>query len=559
MQNLALIEDVSIDLEPGFCAWTGETGAGKSLLLTGLGLVLGEKASADLIRAGKSEARAAAIFDLDQPRLQQQIEQILGGQMDDNQLIITRRVSAQGRGTATVNGLPVTIATLGRLGETLIDIHGQHEGRALLDPERHRDLLDEHGGLHEVLTAYRSARSEYESLRRRRQQLLETTESRARERALLEFEHEELAAADPQPHEYADLTRQAQRLQSVEQLRSAASLGYALLYENDRSAQDLLKRVARDLEPLARSRPELAEAASTLERIAEEAREIAFTLRDLGAASEDDPSKLEAVETRMALYRRLANRFRCTPDQLAARYDEVQQKLAVLDDDDAGLLALDAPLALAWKNLKLAASQLTAARKKIAKNFARAIQARLKPLGLAGARLTVSVEPRDLADDPTSPAPPESGADRVEFLFSANPGEELRPLRKIASGGELSRVTLAVKTVLAGADHVPTLVFDEIDTGVGGRLGSALGKTLAELAQHHQVICITHLPQVASYATRQWAIRKQVDRGRSRTTITPLAHAERIDELAAMLRGDSAAKGTRQEAIAMLKEAKATR
>ena len=202
---------------------------------------------------------------------------------------------------------------------------------------------------------------------------------------------------------------------------------------------------------------------------------------------------------------------------------------------------------------------MTAARRKVAKDFARAIQGRLKSLGLDGARLTVEVEPRELGSDPTAPPPPESGADRVEMLFSANPGEEAHALRKIASGGELSRVTLAAKAVLAAVDRVPTLVFDEIDAGVGGRLGSTLGKTLAELGRRHQVICVTHLPQMASYARRQWVIRKHVERGRSRTTISPLDEEQRVAELAAMIRGDSAAEGTRKEAIAMLAEAQGRR
>ena len=248
-------------------------------------------------------------------------------------------------------------------------------------------------------------------------------------------------------------------------------------------------------------------------------------------------------------------RFHCTPDELVDRRDATEAQLAALEKDEADLLALDAPLAAAWAALKQAAAGLTTARRKVAKEFGRAIQGRLKPLGLDGARLTVAVEPRELGSDPTAPPPPESGADRVEMLFSANPGEEARPLRKIASGGELSRVTLAAKAVLAGVDRVPTLVFDEIDTGVGGRLGSALGKTLAELGRHHQVICVTHLPQMASYASRQWVIRKQVERGRSRTTIAPLDEEQRVAELAAMLRGDSAAEGTRKEALAMLAEA----
>jgi DNA repair protein RecN (Recombination protein N) len=557
VQNLALIEDVHVELEEGYCAWTGETGAGKSLLLTALGLVLGDKASADLIRSGKAEARAAAVFEINGPGLRGEVESILGGGdlLEDDALIITRRISAQGRGGATVNGLPVTLATLQKLGERLVDIHGQHEGRALMDPDRQRELLDDYGGLGDRVEAYRSARRAHEALRRKRQELIESAEARRRERALLEFERDELAAAAPKRGEYDELTREAQRLSSADQLRNAAAEGYALLYEADRSAQGLLKKVARTLEPLARAVPELDEAAATLERLADEAREVAFGLRDLSENWDDDPARLEDIESRLALYRRLATRFHCSQDELVDRLAATEAQLAALEKDEADLLALDAPLAGAWAAAKQAAGELTAARLKVAKDFGRAIQKRLKALGLDGARLAVEVEARELGPDPTAPSPPESGADRVEMLFSANPGEEPRPFRKIASGGELSRVTLAAKAVLAGVDRVPTLVFDEIDTGVGGRLGSALGKTLAELGRHHQVICVTHLPQMASYARRQWVIRKQVERGRSRTTVSPLDDDQRVVELAAMIRGDSAAEGTRKEAIAMLAEA----
>jgi len=555
VQNLALIEDVHVELEGGYCAWTGETGAGKSLLLTALGLVLGGKASADLIRSGKSEARAAAAFELKDPDLRAAIESTLGGSLDDDQLIITRRVTSGGRGNAQVNGLPVTVTTLQKLGERLVDIHGQLEGRALLDPDHQRALLDAYGGLDDRVRAYRMAQAAHDTLRRKRQSLLDSAAARQRERALLEFERDELVSALPRTGEYDELAREAQRMLSAEQIRIAAAAGYSALYEADRSAQDLLTRVARTLDPFTRAVPELAEAVSTLERLADEAREVAFSLRDLGQGLDDSPARLEDLEARMALYRRLAARFRCTTDDLAERRAATEAKLSALQQDEADLLALDLPVAAAWDALKRAAGQLTSARQKLSKDFARVIQGRLEPLGLGGARLTVAVETRELGDDAFAATPAESGVDRVEILFSANPGEAPRPLRKIASGGELSRLTLAVKTVLAAVDRVPTLVFDEIDAGVGGRLGSALGKALAELARHHQVICVTHLPQMASHADRQWVIRKRIERGRSRTTITPLGEAERIEELAAMLRGDSAAEGTRQEAMAMLREA----
>jgi DNA repair protein RecN (Recombination protein N) len=556
VQNLALIEDARVELEPGYCVWTGETGAGKSLLLTALGLVLGAKASADLVRAGKDEARAAAVFDLSDPDQRRDVEAILGGEIEDGQLILTRRVSAPGRSVAHANGLPVPANVLRKLGERLIDVHGQHEGRALVEPDQQRDLLDAHGGIEPLLTRYREARAQHDGLRRRRLELIEAADHRRRERDLLAFERDELAAADPRPGEYGELLHEAHRLANVEELRTATGEGFRLLYEMDHSVQELLDRVARRLAPLAEHVPELAGPAADLERLAEETREVARSLRGFSQAWEDDPARLDEIEARLATYRRLAQRFRCAPDELAARRAEVDRQLAELERDEADLASLDAPLAAAWDRLREAAAGLSAARKKACKAFAKAVQAQLKDLSLGEARLSVEVQSDPPGDDPTAASPPEDGADRVEILFAPNPGESPRPLRKIASGGELSRVMLAVKTVLADADRVPTLVFDEIDVGVGGRLGAVLGKKLAALARHHQVICVTHLPQMASYAAHQWVIRKRVGQGRTCTTIERLGESQRVEEIAAMLRGDSAAEGTRREAQAMLAEAR---
>ena len=527
VQNLALIEDARVELEPGYCAWTGETGAGKSLLLTALGLVLGGKASPELVRAGKAEARAAAVFDVGDPQVKRDVEAILGGPIDGDELILTRRIAASGKGSATVDDLPVTVATLKALGSRLIDVHGQNEGRALLEPERQRDLLDAYGKLDRVLAAYRTARDSHEALRKRRIALIEAAERRVRERDLLTFERDELVAADPRPGEHDELAREAHRLASVEQVRLATAEGYRALYEADRSAQEILESVARKIEPLSRNVPELAEPAADLARLAEEVREVAYSLRQLGRDWQDDPGRSEEIEERLALYRRLAGRFRCGPDELAARLVEVQSQLSAIERDEADLAGLDAPLAEAWSGLGLAAANLSAARRKAGKDFARAVQSHLKSLCLPEARIGVEVEPIALGDDPAAISPPEHGADRVEIVFAPNPGETPRPLRKIASGGELSRVTLAIKTVLAEVDRVPMLVFDEIDTGVGGRLGAALGKALAELAKSRQVLCVTHLPQMASFAKHHWVIRKSVAKGRTRTTITRLTEAER--------------------------------
>ena len=451
---------------------------------------------------------------------------------------------------------PSTVATLKQIGSRLIDVHGQHEGRALLEFERQRcparrPRTASAASSPPIAIADRP----HDALRRRRLALIEAAERRARERDLLAFERRRTRRRRP-------ATRRARRPRprgAPAGQRRADPIGrrhgYELLYEADRSAQELLETVARKLAPLADSVPELADASADLERLADEVRDLAYALRNLGRDRKDEPERLEEIETRLALYRRLAARFRCSPDDLAERRALVESQLAALEKDDADLAALDRPLSEAWSALKGSAIALTSARLKAGKEFARCVNRHMKALCLPNAKVSVAVEPILLGDDPTADPPPEDGADRVEFLFAPNPGEAPRPLRKIASGGELSRVTLAAKTVLAEVDRVPTLVFDEIDTGVGGRLGAALGKALLDLSRTRQVLCVTHLPQMASFASHQWVIRKQVSRGKTRTTITPIDGPARVAELAAMLRGDSAAESTRAEARAMLVEA----
>jgi DNA repair protein RecN (Recombination protein N) len=345
VQNLATIEDARVELEPGFTAWTGETGAGKSLLLTALGLVTGGKASSDLVRAGKEEARAAAVFDLEDDRLRGEIEEILGGRVEDAQLIVTRRISAAGRSQAHANGLPVTAATLRKLGGRLIDIHGQHEGRALLEPERQRALLDAYGKLEAQARQVREAWQAHDTLLRRRRALVEANERRQREHALLSFERDELEALDPQEGEPAELASEAHRLANIAELQSATSAAYGALYEADGSVQDRVDQVARRLEPLAKAAPELAAIAADLDRIGDEVRDLARQVQRLNQGSEEDPERLEEVESRLARYRKLAARFRCAPEGLVAVRARVAAQLAAIDQADAKLAALDQPLA----------------------------------------------------------------------------------------------------------------------------------------------------------------------------------------------------------------------
>ncbi|MDX2037558.1 MAG: DNA repair protein RecN [Isosphaeraceae bacterium] len=557
VRDLASIEDLRVELEAGFCVWTGETGAGKSLLLAALGLVLGGRASADLVRAGRSEAIAVARFDLgDDAATRTRVESILGRPLENGCLTMTRRLPVQGRASGWADDRPVSVSVLRALGDILIDLHGQRDGRDLLDPSRRREWLDSFGRTEGFLAAYRDARSRYEDLMNRRRVLLAEHESRIRGRDRLLMEAELLEGLAPREGEYARLQNEAKRLGSLDRIRSACLEANQMLYEAERSAQGLLSKAARKLEGLEVLVPDLGRIAADLVRMAGDVREAAQDLQAFANAAEDAPGRVDSIEARLAEYRRVASRLRLAPEDLAARWSEVGGSLQEMEDHETNLRELDLPRAVAWTDLSSAASRLTTARRRASQRFVKEVKERLTRLGLGEAKLSIVIETAPLGEEPQESPPPDSGIDRVDFAFAPNAGEPARSLGSIASGGELSRITLAIKAALAGAGRTPTLIFDEIDTGVGGRLGRVLGEMLAELADHHQVICVTHLPQLASHARRQWVIRKSTARGRTRTTIDALTEAERVDELAAMLRGDSAAEGTRREALSMLDEAR---
>ena len=429
VQNLALIEDARIELRPGYCAWTGETGAGKSLLLTALGLVLGGKASADLVRAGKDEARAAAVFDVSDPGLRADLEAILGGPIDDDQLILTRRVSAQGRSASHANGLPVTVATLQALGDRLIDVHGQHESRALLDPDRQRGPARRlRRRSSPLLDAYREARDAHAALLARRSALIRDVAGPRARAGPARLRARRAGRRRPPPGEHDDLAREAHRLANAEAVRSAALEGFALLYESDRSAQGLLEKVARKLAPLADAVPEFADAAADLDRLADEAREVAYALRRFGQGWEDDPARLDEVEARLALYRRLAARFRCEPDDLAARRarDRGQARR-----DRRRRRRPARPSTPPWPppgpRSAAAPRPLRSRGRRRARRSPRRSRPSSRGSGSTRPGLTVEVESDPLGDDPAARPPPRAGVDRVEIVFAPNPGEAPGP------------------------------------------------------------------------------------------------------------------------------------
>jgi DNA repair protein RecN (Recombination protein N) len=551
VQNLALIEDLRVELEPGFCAWTGETGAGKTLLLEALALLLGERGSTELLRAGADELRLSGRFELN-PDRRAEVERMLGAVVEEEEVILSRRLTRAGRSYAYVNEQPVAVGTLRQLGSVLVDVHGQRESQSLLEPAYQLQLLDAFGGLEALRHDYRQVAEKVRALRGRHQQLTAERQQRQRELALLRFEREELDAAALRPGETAELARERERLAHAQALQSFAHGGCAQLHDEDGSVAERVGKLLHEAQGWVELDPALAEVAHRLEGLRSEAQDLAETLRELARHWEADPARREEVEDRLQLMRRLEKKYNRTVDDLIAYRATLDGQEAGLQQQESDQASVQAELAEAFGQLRKAAAELSRQRQRVAKRLAVDTQRELVDLGMAEARLDAVLEPVPLGEDPATAEVPGMGLDQLELMLAANRGEQSRPLRKVASGGELSRTMLALKTVLAAQDQVSTLVFDEIDANVGGRLGDVLGEKLAALGRTHQVICVTHLPQVASYARHQWSIRK-VRRGkRTVTTIELLGEPERLDELASMLRGESRGETTRKEAAAML-------
>jgi DNA repair protein RecN (Recombination protein N) len=556
VQNLALIEDVRVELHGGFCAWTGETGAGKSLLLGALGLLLGERGSADLIRAGADELRVTGRFELDSEPLRTAVARVLDTPPEDGEIILSRRLSRAGRSQAYVNDQPAAVATLRELGGLLVDVHGQRESESLLQPAYQLELLDAFGRLERQRDVYLELAEKVRSLRRRLAELAARREQRQRELSLIQFERDELDVAAPEPGEIVQLGRERERLANASHLQEFAAAGYSRLYEEDGSVVEQLGKLQKEGHGWATLDPDLGEVVRRLVALQSEVQDVARTLDKLGQRWEADPERLAAVELRIQLLKRLEAKYGMPIDELIVYRGGLDEREAKLrrDDEDFGTIEVD--LSAAFARLREAAAELSKGRAKVAKRLASETQKQLAELGMGEARLTAEVRPVPIGDDPLSGEVPAAGAEQLELTLAANPGEPALPLRKVASGGELSRTMLALKTVLAGHDRPGTLVFDEIDANVGGRLGDVLGQKLATLGRTHQVICVTHLPQVASFARTHWTIRKAKRGGRTVTHVAQLEGEERLDELASMLRGESRGETTRKEAAAMLEAAR---
>jgi DNA repair protein RecN (Recombination protein N) len=543
IENLALIERASIGLGAGFNALTGETGAGKSIIVGALSLLLGERASATVVRPGADRATVEGVFDVTG---QGDVTAFLEGQgigVEDGLLILRREVAAEGRNRAWVNGSASTAAVVGSLGRLLVDLHGQHEHQSLLRPAEQRAILDAFGGATASTARVREAFDRRAALRASLAGLDEArgrSEARADElRALTE----DIEAAEPVAGEEAALEAEARRLENAEELVPLAAAAHDAIYAADDSVLARLDEQRRALARLQAFDPERADEARALEDAYYALEEVARRIGDYGSRVEQDPARLEEIRVRKDLLYRLRRRYRVeTSDALLALAAEARAELEELTGTDARRDRLRAELEVADKELLEEAAALGGLRRDAAAALERALAATLPSLGLAGA-FGVRLEAR------TEVGP--HGGEDVEFLFAPNVGFDALPLARIASGGELSRVMLAHKSVLADVDEVPTLVFDEVDAGVGGEVAVRIAQALREVAGRHQVLVVTHLPQIAARAARQLRVEKDVREGTTLTRVAPLEDGDRVRELARML-GSTAGPESLRHAEALL-------
>lgn len=530
IQNFALIDRLTLSFGEGLNILTGETGAGKSIIIGALGLVLGERGSADVIRAGSERAVVEAVFDLSDAPASVRGRLAEAGLDDDGEdtLLLARELNKNGKSQCRVNGRLMPVSTLREIGDGLIDIHGQHEHQTLLSPERHGGLLDGWLGAKALALREEVGRA-YQAVARIRRHL-EELRGEARERArnldLYRFQQEEIAAADLKPGELEELAHERSRLANAEKLAAAAEQAYDSIanagIDSLNSALAAIERAGAMDESLSQIAEQLTEALS----YAEEARRSLRTYRD---DIEFNPERLEEIGDRLDLIHSLARKYGDTIEEIAAYAEELTRRLDTLENSEAREAELSRALDAATSELDRNAEELSTLRREGAKPFACAVRAELAELGMADTVFEVSITPQPVSS---------GGIDRIEFLLSPNPGEPLRPLAKIASGGEISRLMLAMKSVLAQAAFVPTLIFDEIDVGVGGRTAGVLAEKLGKLARHAQILCITHLPQIASQPV--WAhfrIEKNSESGRTVVDVRSLDPDERVEEIARMLGG----------------------
>ena len=553
IKNLALVADLTLELQPGYNIITGETGAGKSVLIGALSLVLGERADRNSIRGGSDACSVEAVFDIS--RLKAPLAAFLDENglepCEDSQLVLKRAFTSAGANRQFVNGSPTTLNNLAAIGEWLVDIHGPHEHQSLLHPARQLAILDAFGTLDAEREAFGALAERRAAVQAEKGALIVDEKTYAQQLDLLRFQSGEIANARFDPGEEARVEQDYQRASNAAKLLQLGQAAQDALGESDTALLTQAGAVGRALQELSRIDPSAAPLPTLHQQAVSTLRELQGELSHYLDKVEVDPARLHELEERLDLIQSLKRKYGSTLAEVIAFGEEAARKLQSLEQRDAELGRLNAELQKLDAELWRAGQALSAKRRKIIPQLAKAAGKQLSELGFKQSRLDVSLATLAEAEF-AAPAfrLSRQGFDTVEFQFAPNPGEPARPLRAIASSGELARVMLALKTVLADEDKVPVLVFDEVDANVGGETANAVGAKMRQIARKHQVLCITHLPQVAAPADAHYVVAKQVKGGRTLSEITLLDPRERVTELARMLGGQTDA--ARKHAEAML-------
>jgi len=552
IRNFAIIDQAEIEFASGMTVLTGETGAGKSILVDAMGLVLGERGGSGLVRGGAKRAEFVAEFDLGNlPQVRKWLEDQM---LDlDDECNLRRVIGADGRSRAFINGNSVPLQSLKVLGEMLLDIHGQHFHQSLARRDVQRDLLDYYGGLVDLAVATRNAFGDWRALADNLEELEAANANRSARLELLRFQIGELDALDLRPGELEALLLERGKLQNSGRLAEGTGNALQMLYETEpANAQSLLAEASHIVENLAALDQSLEPIAAMLAEANIQVSEAADSLRRYGEGLDMDPGRRDFVEERLDAIGNIARKHRIEPDAIPDLQRDLAAQLDNLEHAEERGAELREAAKAAEKSFRHSAGQLSAGRRKAATRYSAAVTRAMSKLGMPGGVFEVRLSPRNAAD------PRPYGLDDIDYLISANPGQEPMPLSRIASGGELSRMSLAIQVIASNGSQIPTMVFDEVDSGVGGGVAEMVGLRLRELGQSRQVFCVTHLPQVASLGNNHFRIMKISDGKSTRTGIKQLTEDERVDEIARMLGGVEITQRTRDHAAEMLSAAAST-
>lgn len=546
IRDFAIIDALEVELHQGMTALTGETGAGKSILLDAIGLVLGDKADSSSVRHGADKAEITLSVDITQTPSARVWLEAQGMEGADDTCILRRVISAQGKSRAWINGSPANLTQLRELGEQLVDIHGQHEHQSLMKKDAQRHMLDAFADNDALLDTTRRAWQSWKKLHERVTQLTSQNQQHQERIDLLRFQSQELETLAMHAGEPDQLDEELNRLANAEQLRATAAQGYAQLYDDEPSLYSALGRLIHDLTQQARVDAQLEAPLELLTSAQIQIQESASQLRDYADGLELDPARLQWVENRIADIRSLARKYRTPPQELPARLASIQQELDQLGGGDYDLDALEQQLQEAADTYRQHAQILSQARQHAAAQLSAGVTQAMQQLGMQGGKFAIQVT---LEKSNHFQA---TGMDSIDFTVSANPGQPLKALMKVASGGELSRISLAIQMIAAQKVTLPALIFDEVDTGIGGGIAEVVGKQLRALGTNRQVLCVTHLPQVASQAHQHYKVTKIKGAEHTSTGIVHLTREQRVEEVARMIGGVEITPATRALAEEML-------